>query len=449
MRCNLFDFTPKEMPLLATLEVLQLSRSMISSTNLAKLLSQTPCLKSLDLSAVECLSEDFDSEINLPHLEKLELYKFIHPNNLKNLLSKASCLKKIKLSQADLRGVSFSDYDFSSLQSLDVTHSTINIEEFNKLKEKYPKLIIKGVSFSKASVVPADPIHDPLSQRNFAPTTSDFKFEYKGENKLLNQAMIIEKLSQYLTLTGKHSNKISKLQDGICTALSNYFNEESLDNWKIILNRFSAWDGKPETLEKELTDQFKKLWKYIKKYQFASPKPVTYLGDEYINFLKVNRRSHILSNPWHAISIKYSKENNRWTIYDPNYIDGSKEVLEENLKVEIEKGLGKLIFVSGNFSIKATIDDPDTFLAEGGLLALCKAQNREQLLSLVPITAALSRQALDGLLLRSVDGIPAWAQGMKTPLLVSYTLQLLQQFVMHYEEEASKKIQASLQGIEP
>lgn len=212
----------------------------------------------------------------------------------------------------------------------------------------YSNVAHTGGAVSSAS----NPSHDIRNMRDFKPSGRPFQF--KGDNKTLNQGMLIEKLCQYLTLTQQHLDVIPKIQGGICTALSHYFLSIDKDKWDTFVNMARSWDGKLDTLDSQhLTPSFDALYVYINQYQLQQHTPEYYIGDALNEFLGTNKLPCILTNPWHAIAIKPA-QNGSWYVYDPNYVTGCLEVSTADLPITIEKAIGKIVSVAPTAKIPSS-----------------------------------------------------------------------------------------------
>ena len=303
--------------------------------------------------------------------------------------------------------------------------------------------------FKKENTVPVDPTHNPQSYKSLKPTQGDFAFGFQGKNPTFNQAMIIEKLSQYLTITDQHKARISELQDGICNALTNHFLTMTPDKWKALTERIKQWNGSHATLTDTLSYDFKALWDSVEKHQFCCSIPKNYLGDNLENFLKNQKKSFVLSNPWHAIAIYYSIADNSWTAYDPNFVGGVKKATTvAELQVLVKQSLGTLVFVDHTFAVNPLINNVNKFLGDGGLLALVQARNKSDMLQQLISFKDYTKEALDGLLLRDTEGTPAWLSAIKTPITAEHTVTLLLNF-QQKNSDYLQQLQRSLEALSP
>ena len=136
--------------------------------------------------------------------------------------------------------------------------------------------------------------------------------------------MISEKLFQYLTLTKQHLALIPKLQDGICSAIANFYRDLSQEKWREFIEALSRWNGQPSTLTPKLKKHFEEFWKFVDHHQLQGQvTPNYYIGDNLKPFLLDMKKNEscIVENPWHSITIKRLSED-EWEIYDPNYKEG-------------------------------------------------------------------------------------------------------------------------------
>ena len=262
--------------------------------------------------------------------------------------------------------------------------------------------------------------HNFADYSDYEPTPEDFKFQFKGKNSSIDQNMIIEKLSQYFSLYQINTQYIPKIQDGICNALSHLFKKSTLDEWNHFILRMKKWDGKLSTLDDELKNDFKMLWKIIKSYQFRTIRNFQYVGDNLESFLFINsiqnsifgdqikikdediddwitsiftsdsaeettqtstecnttlnprkiklQQGCIVSNFWHAICIRLITDD-QWLVYDPNSKDGVKSVSTAELIHLIHAALGRLVSIEmEDESILPAIHNPDQFIQHGGAL---------------------------------------------------------------------------------
>ncbi|EKD92108.1 MAG: hypothetical protein ACD_29C00179G0001, partial [uncultured bacterium] len=272
-------------------------------------------------------------------------------------------------------------------------------------------------------------------------------FRYKG-NLTKSQSMIIEKLCQYLTLTEQHTERIPKIQNGICLALSNFFIlKQKEKTWDDFLNCIYEWDGRLETLTERLSSELKNLYSFTKIYYESGliTNKTHYLGDNAEQFFQENRETRVIGNALHAISI-YPTATGTWLVYDPNYIDGPKQVSTAELFSTVKKALGNIlsVYYADAPPIAPTISNPATFIAEGGLFTLMSSHALDALLSQFPKEDIYSRAELDGILLRHpATGEPAWVRALEFPATRDLTIDLLQYFIQHNRTDWKEKLRKS------
>jgi hypothetical protein len=456
---------------LSHLEDLNIKARTITIKDLQTILEAAPNLKTLDLA--NCLFNELQplGDFKLTSLEFLNLSqcKDFSAENLKKILLAAPNIKTIHLSdpldpssldpeiQTLLSRIKEVDYyEFiwvPPLQANQTSNTFIDREDFREPPSTRPD---KNRPIDH-TVIPMDPIHQASDHKRFSPNKA--AFEYRGQNRTKNQGMIIEKLSQYLTLTRQHVAQIPKLQDGICNALVHFFNDSSSRDWNAFIDQTLLWDGRLETLTPTLRLQFDKLFGYISSYQFGSTlyhmarihllgyKP-QYLGDNLGPFLEGCKGPCVLSNPWHAIAIR-PKTLDRWEVYDPNFVDGCREVTASDLLSTIHRSIGQLVSVESSDSrLVPLIKNSAQFIEQGGLLELAQNQRPEALLAVLDKTPEpYTKAALDGILYRDVKGIPAWVRGIKHPAIAAYTQMLLNQFIRQYPDDYAAQLQRSMECL--
>jgi hypothetical protein len=401
---------------LSALETIDLSCSKISMPNLQALLKAAPKLKTIDLSSCKNLAGSLNLDgINLAALETIDLSDSnISAPNLQALLKAAPKLKTINLSECrvlfgplNLDGISL-----AALETINVSESNLSAQSLQEIKKAAPMANIQGSPHEKraefqSDATPTDQKHDPKKMKEFKPSNEPFQF--KNINKTKNQGMIIEKLCHYLTLTKQHLDIIPKLQDGICNALSHFFSNRSKSQWDGFISLALDWNGEANTLSDDLSSHFNCLYADIQKYQLGSQSTTQYLGDGLQLFLSslANRntnQSYILYNPWHAIAIKPNGDGS-WAVYDPNYVNGYRVVWGEEFLKTIHTAIGQIVSIESDKAIPyCEIKNPNDFIAQGGLLALCKNDNKANMLSKLPKDYPYTKEALDGILLRSTAG---------------------------------------------
>jgi Fe-S cluster assembly iron-binding protein IscA len=462
---------------LSNLEEVDLSNTNLSIKNLEFILKSAKKLRRIDLrhftTTIETLQLD---EGSLCKIEEMDLsYTNLSSKNINAILAATPNLRKINLEgygyEDHTENISFPNGCLSKLESIDLDDTLLSLESLQAILSAAPNLDLNSKNkisssikiiedsnalrsdwsmkatptiplptssiFSRSpEILTENPIHDPSRMKDFEPKKSPFKFE--GKNISKNQGMIIEKLSQYLTIKKINRASIPKLQDGICVALSHYFQDITEDKWNAFIEKVSAWNGDVNTLDDNLTPHFSKLYECIQQYQF-SPQPSTlYLGDN-LNALLDLKKACILSNPWHAIAIKPTPSGSGWLVYDPNYVDGCRTVRDDQLLKTIHDAIGLVVSVEkDDHKLACEIKDPNAFIAHGGLLALCDCANADEMLSKLPLptNASYSKEALNGILLRSTSGKPAWVVGLASanPRIQQFTQTLKKQFQLSHTD---------------
>ena len=325
------------------------------------------------------------------------------------------------------------------------------LDETKKINEEIEQIERDLARFS-ASVQPAtsavNPTHNPNEMKAFKPKSATEPFKFKGENQTKNQGMLIEKLCQYLTREQKHLDVIPKIQDGMCVALSHYFSTMDKAAWDGFINKALAWNGQAK-LDDDLAQHFDQLIENVQQYQLYTQPKKHYLGNSLASFLATETPC-VLVNPWHAIAIKPAGNGN-WHVYDPNYVTGWQEIAAENVLSTLHDAIGEVVAVESDTPMHACmIDNPDDFIAHGGLIALLGCENTGDMLSQLPANHSYSKEALDGLLLRSTSGRPAWLDGLEShnPAIKALTQALKHQFeAMH--QGAIHQLTKSMEALTP
>ena len=204
-----------------------------------------------------------------------------------------------------------------------------------------------------------------------------------------------------------------------------------------------------------MIEQFNILIDYIQRHQLQPKHQANYyLGDRLAEFLQETQQPFILKNPIHSMALK-PLGNETWLVYDPNSPHGIRPIRGFNaVKEAIHNALGALVSVESSFAlplatIENSISNPNVFLEQGGLLALVQASSDKEvhaMLAQIPTQADYPLSALNGLLLRNLDGIPAWVIALSSPIpqIVILANALLQQFIEknpNYKAELQKSIE--------
>ncbi len=483
LNCKLSGAITREFNL-KNLEELYLDKTGITVTGLEHMLVHASKLKKLSLrwfnrdQEEQTIEENtkFTKKIELPNLEELTLQNaIITAANLEHLLTNARSLEVLHLGGSDsLEGNLEQDLRLPNLKRLLLDNSDIIRSNLNRLTVNAKNLVYIDLYGCENEMVnkflnsadrdlssleirrsvepsyhrPGDPQHDANRFRDHTPK-KNHDFQFTGENKTWQQSMVIEKLSQYLTLKNE-KEFIPKIQDGICFPLSRYFIDHSMENWTYSMKKINDWDGNKESLNRELESIFRHLFKnYVKKFQ-ENQGDVTYLGDNLSFFLEKKKGPIMLSNPWHAVGLNYLKVEEKWVLYDPNFINGAKKLAPNELDKAIKECIGSVISVCGNCSssVQPGINNPQKFIQDGGLLAYCRALNKKDMAHLLPDPKTLSVDDLDGLLLRNTRGIPAWISAIKAnETIPAYALALLEQFILLQPNTSAKRLEKSIEVL--
>lgn len=417
---------------LPQLNSLSLKGSQVSSKTFLRLLHSTPSLKHLEID----LHDQFDAMIAPPLLNNLEtliVSNTMHEDDLITLLKASPNLKKLNLSNLYTQ----INLDNPTLKAL---LSRIPIVEKSIISLRPPH--------SHTSQTLSDPIHNPTSHAATQPTPPDFKFEYKGENKSLNQSMIIEKLSQYLTLTNQHVEYLPKLKDGMCYALSHLFINLPLNEWNELLKTISSWDGKRESITTQCETALVKILHAFKEYYVDHiRKPFyTYLGESAADYLIQNRhhQNFLLKNPWHAISVK-TLDDNHFAIYDPNYPKGFKIVTNQEFANTLSDSIGSIISIEAKTTPpRNAIKDIHSFIREGGMLAIAMNENMTPLIKDIDFNYSFPNECLTGLFLRDTNGHPTWAFALSHQHTQELAAHLLRNFISLNPDDYASLIFTSL-----
>lgn len=457
-----------EIPLLRSLKTLLLKYSSISTEILEKFLLNTPNLITLDISGCPLDKKPFNVP-TLPLLKKLVLnFESIDLDTFYELLKKSSNLKRISFQDEDLSFIDFPkklkslfkekgiDIQYNNSRGNSIINTKSIKTDFDNLLNKKKENIENFFKLSKENfgstavedeITFSNPTHDHRQHFDIKKTPDDFIFQYQGKNRTKNQGMIIEKLCQFLTLRKKNTACIPRLQRGICYALSFLFQDKTFEAWQDFINDIARWNGKYNTLTNKLDEHFSLLMDYIFKYQFNPRKTELYLGEyakTYLLEMEINA-TRILTNPWHGIALRRISDNN-WIIYDPNWIDGGVTITGDGLLNTLKNSLGNLIsVVETSIKIYGKISNPDQFLEEGGLLSLVACSNQNILLADLNAHKVFTSEALEGLLIRSVEDIPAWQWAQSHGPLKPFTERLITAFKDRHPYDGQSRLDASYQ----
>jgi hypothetical protein len=499
----------------------------LNCQQIQSLLLAAPNVKKFDMSGKGLLDSSFDPAVNsLFSLQELNIAsRILNCSTLESLLVAAPNVERLEMQAATLLGehLALEADSLRKLKELDIGLSTISEKQLLVLLEASPNLktvnvykcsklnyaviekikrirphitfagedtleiasevgqnsFMDGNNQVSSSQTLEDPLHNPTKYKDSFDKTNDFLFK---NNTTRNQGMIIERLCQYLTLTGQHLEHIPRIQQGICNALSHFFIEEyaakefwqdtlreqgfkgaisiiyssmsalfSRENaasWEDFMTQLLNWDGQKERLTSQLEKRLLRLWTYVERYQFASEsREYRVLGDNLPEFLEGLEASCILVNPWHAITVTRIAAD-QWQIYDPNYVAGPKLVSRDELLNTVHRAIGKVVAVEASSQpYEVQIEDINTFIAEGGLLLLAQSTQTEDLIIRCLQRPSYSPEAIEGLLLLNVLNVPAWVVGLQNPHTQDLTKKLLEQMLQSSPHRTMRQLLKSIKGL--
>jgi len=420
----------------------------LDARNLSRLFAAAENLQKVTLVGGKITEGKLDlAPASLLQLEWIHLGCFISVDNLIVLLTAAPNVMKVYFYRIE--------GDLAYLEAF--LAEAPNLKNRAYLQQQVAKAIHaqnKGIDRSsiqtRADIMPVAPPHYFQEMKTFKPTPTDQAFKFSSLNRVANQYMVINKLSQYLTLTGQHLDVIPKIQDGLCNTLAHFYKDIGRAKLHVFLTTALAWDGSSERIG-EIAALFDEFYLHVVDYQLGGRNLLRqFLGNHLEEFLGnlPPQTQVILNNPWHAIGIRKLDEAT-YELYDPES-SGVKSVDSSEILSAITHSLGHLVGVeSDNSRLEAGVDDFGRFIEEGGLLSLCRYHNIDQLLKQAQfLDATCSKKALEGLLLRSMNGIPAWVGGLQhhNAQIKQLSLRLLAQFrALH--ADADMQLQVSLTGI--
>lgn len=448
-----------------------------AAEELIQLSIKAPNLKKVVITWSCVFDDTLVSQLSLRHLEKLELSNLltISTDSFEKLMLKLPALRKLVLdarldrdlheafSSKTLESLYFKPYNMSMenlkriikncpqllyIESLHSKGRPILTAEINQLLAA--KIFVHDTDYLslKDEMAPPDAPNNPEHSHNefFDYSPMPRHFNYSGLNKSKSQSMVIEQLCQVLTLLRQNVDKIPKIQKGICESLAQYFVHTKEDEWTQRIDLIRNWNGTKELLYKdqELFETFEIIFRYVWDNNLV-PKQTNswaFVGLGFLYILSTRKTPAVLRNPWHAIAVKTF--NDSWLVLDPNFTDGYRRVKREELFSVVIKSLGHLI--------QMQTDDPDpviqstgAFLEEGGLLSLVYCENSYDLITdVIQDIAIFTPKNLTGLLLRDVDGKPAWVVGLQSGKTRSLTVQLLEQFITVHGEAAIPQLKNSM-----
>lgn len=459
-----------------------------------KLLHQNPLLKKFSFKNYNIESYGYTNLGAFPEMEDLHISHSWDANPFLNILLSFPNLKKLHLSLGEPPEYSFNIGWFLKLKNkqlemlalsggyksrvlekvrevidevtqlkvLDLRYCTLTSEELQQLsfpphlivylpdpalqKIYYPELAISTQNGQDASsscptqgqtTEPSKYIDNHTLNQflSINPPDRNEEFSYEPKkNSSLDQIMLINQLSQYLTLTRQHRPMIYRLQPGICNALSRYFMNK--EKWNTFLYKVKTWNGRLSELSTELHNEFNLLYQMVEQYQFSLGKPSLpqfFLGENLRDFLATNQDDYVFKNPWHAIAIK-SEGPGQWVFYNPNDGVGAREINSINeLQAAITLALGELVMVEQiNPPYQAPqVNDLNTFVSKGGILIWLNDLAQWQRDQTNVIHHIFSETALSGLVIRDLDGRPAWYMGLRDPKLQTHTKSWLIQWLQN------------------
>ena len=427
---------------LAHLTNLNLNGAECTIPMLCNLFSAAPGLIKINLKGFRVINENENepeearllAELSLLFLEEIAISSSVSHKLIRAILAAAPKINNVEKSNKTL-----------SMKKSYPKHP-LEHNEAQPMEPVPPKIHDKKVSVKKA--VPPK-MHDHKKMLQCLPPDQNSPFQYKGPSAHKNQGQLIQQLSQYLTLIKQDLDIISKIKDGICKALAFVYltHKEQQLPWENIFDPILSWNGKQDTLTQQLRPEFERLLSWVKAYQL---KPLEedkafFIGHQLSQLLgKIETNTGVLLyNPWHAIAV-YRINQDTYQKYDPNH-EGPEFFTREALVQSIFYTCGEIISARLTREVyPPVIEDPNSYLRKGGLLALCQVSNvNSLLLALDNANATYTMPDLDGLLLRFTNGKPAWISGLLHPEVQYITMQLLYQFV-HANDDFKTKLMSSI-----
>ncbi|HBB52548.1 MAG TPA: hypothetical protein DCZ80_01430, partial [Legionellales bacterium] len=177
---------------------------------------------------------------------------------------------------------------------------------------------------------------------------------------------------------------LSRLKDGICFSLSEYFYTFGSDEIIKFLTIARSWnDSTP--ISDELREYFEKLYPLVDAcYIQKKPSKFThkFVGDNLQDVL-IKSDKILLSNPWHAIAVQ--KQGSQWYFFDPNHSHGPILCTNtEELLKKIQHSLGTIISVGTltpdlYIDCQTEIKNISLFIKHGGFLSLGTLNEDQQI----------------------------------------------------------------------
>lgn len=299
----------------------------------------------------------------------------------------------------------------------------LTLEQLKQINKKYHKVKIQLFPAFSAKfpahqqvALPLEPSVVPYNHEqsmSYQPASSHFEFKYQATNKSRAQYVVIQQLCQYLQITNQDTHLIPVLNKGICGALCKQFEEKTIPQWNRYIDILLQWTGQKRTLTTEVTQHFTELLDTIKSHQLIQNELKQFLGDNLEHHLTTITDSIRVFSPWHAITVKRKVDGSAFYFYDPNQDEGFIEVAKDQLISVITKTLGSLLRIISTTQLVPQINNPQAFIAKGGLFMMIGSTNYEAILNQIPTHINLSGTALeDGLRIRDCTGISAWVCGL-------------------------------------
>ncbi|MDP1604630.1 MAG: AAA family ATPase [Legionella sp.] len=405
------------------LENLQCGGANLVLEDVKKIMATSPKLQTFTIWGATNYCTDIFKGLNFQWMKDLDMsYPRFGNQDLINVLKSMPNLKKLNITHSKF--LNFEDPVLKAyLKDIPEVLMEVDKDEVNSSE------LVEALSSKEHVLLASKKRYQHSPEKNFhtKPTPRDFKFQFSGKNKSKNQAMVIEKLSQYLTLKSEHTALIPKIQAGICRTLSQLFIDETDEFWTDFLDNINDWDGFRFTLSEKLKKQFQQLLEFIKAdYELSPNINKTWLGVNVYEVLETLPMPAIFSNPWHAVGVKKTADG--WHFYEPNSKKGSKLCDLEQLKDLLRRRLGTHIMIDGVHSVSIDDINADHFVSTGGILSLRQSTNKKELLSMLPEVSSISTWALNGLMLRTTKGEPAWLVGLETKDVSGFVAELLERY---------------------
>jgi hypothetical protein len=266
----------------------------------------------------------------------------------------------------------------------------------------------------------------------------------------LSQHMVIKQLSQYLVIIKGRPGLIECIQQGICQYLAAWHHKlatqasknPSISAGQQILEKLEqlrSWDGTEEKLTPAIEIILKELVTVIETDDWFARHH--FHGDTFMDFLLSTPGTYILGNNFHATSVEYHAETQRWIFYDCNFPEGpalslTPDELNSKIFQQLSVGTNKraLYIAIRNEPPKTEKFTIDTnhFIQHGGLLNLtCSNYNSKAIFLCLQPAEEVPIAALEGLLCYH-ENTPVWVHSFfRVPPsdILNYILDLLERFV--------------------